>query len=76
VPWQDRIVIDPEIASGQPIVKGTRLSVEFLIDLLAQGWTEQQVLDNYPTITRDDLLACFSYAGELLREEAVYPLKA
>jgi len=74
--WRERIEINPEIAAGRPIVRGTRLTVEFLIDLLAQGWSEQQVLENYPAITREDLLACLRYAGELLQEERVYPLKA
>lgn len=74
--WQDKIEIDSEIAFGKPVVKGTRLTVEFLIDLLAQGWSEQEVLDNYPTITKEDLLACLSYARELLQEERVYPIKA
>ena len=55
--WRERIEVNPEIAAGRPIVKGTRLTVEFLIDLLAQGWSEQEVLENYPAITREDLLA-------------------
>jgi len=45
--WQDRIIIDPRIVVGKPVVKGTRLAVEFMVELLAQGWTEQQILDNY-----------------------------
>ena len=73
--WRERSEINPEIAAGRPIVKGTRLTVELLIDLLAQGWSEQEVLENYPTITREDLLACLHYAGELHQEERVYPHK-
>lgn len=49
--WQDRIVVDPEILVGKPVVKGTRLAVEFIIDLLAQGWTEAEILRNYPGLT-------------------------
>ena len=61
--WRDRIAIDPEILVGKPVVKGTRLAVEFVIDLLAQGWTEAEILRNYPGLAREDILACLAYAG-------------
>jgi len=73
--WQERIVIDPGILVGKPVVKGTRLAVEFIVDLLAQGWTEAQVLRNYPGLTREDIQACLSYASAVLRTERVYPLE-
>jgi len=73
--WQERIVIDPGILVGKPVVKGTRLAVEFIVDLLAQGWTEAQVLQNYPGLTREDIQACLSYASAVLRTERVYPLE-
>lgn len=73
---QDRIVIDPEILVGKPVVRGTRLAVEFIIDLLAQGWSEAEVLRNYPGLTREDILACLAYAGQRLKAERVYPLPA
>jgi uncharacterized protein (DUF433 family) len=60
---QDRIVIDPEILVGKPVVKGTRLAVEFIIDLLAQGWTRAEILRNYPGLTQEDIQACLAYAG-------------
>ncbi len=72
--WEGRIVIEPEILCGKPIVKGTRLAVEFLVDLLAQGWTEAEILKNYPGITREDILACLAYASAVLRAEKVYPV--
>ena len=62
--WQERIVIDPDILVGKPTIKGTRLAVEFIIDLLAQGWSEDEILRNYPGITIDDIHACLSYASE------------
>ena len=65
--WQDRIVIDPGVLSGKPIVKGTRLAVEFIVELLAQGWTEAEILKNYPGITREDILACLAYARDALK---------
>jgi uncharacterized protein (DUF433 family) len=72
--WPDRIVVDPTILVGKPVVRNTRLSVEFLVGLLAQGWTEQQILDNYPGLTHEDVLACLQYASEVLRSERVYPV--
>ncbi|MBL8747382.1 MAG: DUF433 domain-containing protein [Phycisphaerae bacterium] len=74
--WQDRISIDPEVLVGKPVVRGTRLSVEFIVDLLAQGWAEAEVLKNYPGLTREDVLACLAYARERLSAERVYPLSA
>jgi uncharacterized protein (DUF433 family) len=72
VDWKDRIHINPEILVGKPVIKGTRLAVEFIIDLLAQGWTEEEILRNYPGITREDIQACLAYASEILRVERVY----
>jgi uncharacterized protein (DUF433 family) len=72
--WQERIVLDPEVLSGKPVVKGTRLAVEFIIELLAQGWTEADILRNYPGLAREDIKACLGYASEALRVEKVYPL--
>lgn len=74
--WQERIIIDPAVLTGKPVVKGTRLAVEFIIGLLAQGWPEEEVLRNYPGLTREDILACLAYAGEILQAERVYPLEA
>jgi uncharacterized protein (DUF433 family) len=73
--WRDRIVADPKILVGKPIVRGTRISVELIVDLLADGWTTEQILDSYPTISAEDIRACLAYAGQLLREERVLPLK-
>ncbi len=69
---RDRIEIDPDILVGKPVVKGTRLSVDFLLSLLAQGWTEAEILRNYPGLEREDLLACWAYAAEALSQEKVY----
>ena len=72
--WQDRIAVDPVVLVGKPVVKGTRLSVEFIIDLLAQGWTEEDILRNYPGLTSEDIQACLAYASMVLRAEKVYTL--
>ena len=69
----NRIVIDPDILCGKPIIRGTRLSVQFVVGLLAQGWPVQRVVDNYPGIEADDVYACLEYANELLQAERVYP---
>jgi uncharacterized protein (DUF433 family) len=58
---QSRITIDPNILVGKPIIKGTRLAVELIIDLLAQGWTNDEILRNYPGITLEDIQACLAF---------------
>lgn len=72
--WQKYIYSEPQILLGKPTVKGTRLSVEFLLGLFAVGWTQQQVLENYPTLTPEALRAVFAFAAECMREEALYTL--
>lgn len=72
--WRERITLDAEVLAGKPVVRGTRLAVEFVIDLLAQGWTEADILRNYPGLTREDIQACLGYASAALRVERVYPL--
>ena len=72
--WRERIVIDPGILVGKPVVRGTRLAVEFIVDLLAQGWSEAQILENYPGLTPEDIRACLAYASAVLKSERVYPL--
>jgi uncharacterized protein (DUF433 family) len=73
--WRDRITIDPDILVGKPIIKGTRLAVEFILDLMSQGWSEGDILENYPGLNREDIRACFSYASETISSETVYPVK-
>jgi uncharacterized protein (DUF433 family) len=67
--WHDHIHTDPEILGGKPVVKGTRLSVDFILSLLAVGWSEAQVFEGYPHLTRDDLQAIFAYASESVQDE-------
>ena len=73
--WRDRITVDPRILVGKPVVKGTRISVEMVVDLLAAGWTYDQILDGYPTLKADDVRACLAYASDLLHAEKVFPLE-
>ena len=69
--WQDRITIDANVLAGKPIIKGTRMSVEFVIDLLGRGWTTAQVLREYDHLTTDDIQACLAYASDVLKSEKV-----
>lgn len=71
-----RITLDPAILVGKPVIRGTRLSVEFIIGLMAEGWTEADILRNYPGVSREDIAACLGYARDLLQSEKVYPSAA
>jgi uncharacterized protein (DUF433 family) len=72
--WEDRIALDPRILAGKPVIRGTRLAVEFIIELLAEGWSYEDILQNYPQLTREDILASLRWASEILHAERVYPL--
>lgn len=72
--WRDRISVDPGILVGKPVVTGTRISVEHVLDILAAGWTVPQILENYPTLTEPDIRACLSYASDVLHGERVYAI--
>ncbi len=72
--WQDRIGFDPGVLGGKPVVKGTRLAVEKIVELMAAGWSEQQIIENHPGISHDDIAACLFYASEVLKSERVVTL--
>jgi uncharacterized protein (DUF433 family) len=72
--WQPYIHSDPKILVGKPVVKGTRLAVEFLLGLYAAGWTEAQILESYPTLTPEALRAVHAFAAESVQEERFYTL--
>ncbi|QDU91543.1 hypothetical protein Pla175_49720 [Pirellulimonas nuda] len=63
MPLPDRIVLDPSVLVGKPAVKGTRIAVEFVLELLANEWSEQQILENYPGLEHDDITACLNHAS-------------
>jgi uncharacterized protein (DUF433 family) len=67
--WKDRIIVDPDILVGKPTIKGTRISVELILDRAADGWSTADILAAYPRLTREDVLAALSFAAELFREE-------
>ena len=70
--WNNRIEIKSDVLAGKPVVKSTRLSVEFLLGLFAEGWTEQQVLENYPQLAREDLQAVFAFSAACLHDEQFF----
>lgn len=72
--WRERIVCDPDILLGKPVVNGTRLSVELILGWLAQGWTQEMLIESYPQLSREDVLAALAYAAEMLREESYLTL--
>ena len=63
--WKDRIEVNPAVLVGKPIIKGTRISVELILDRLADGWTMEDVLASYPHVSREDVLAALSFAQGL-----------
>ena len=71
-----RIVLDSSVLAGKPVIRGTRISVDFVIGLMADGSSEADILKNYPGLSRDDLSACLAYARDMLRSEKVYPSAA
>lgn len=72
--WRNYIHSDPHVLVGKPVVKGTRLSVEFILGLFAAGWAEIQVLESYPTLTSDDIRAVFAFAVECMQDEILYAM--
>jgi uncharacterized protein (DUF433 family) len=71
---RERITVDPKVLSGKPIIKGTRIAVEFILELLANSWTVEDILKNYPQLKREDVAAALKYAAEILKEEKAYTL--
>jgi uncharacterized protein (DUF433 family) len=70
--FKKRIEINPHILVGKPIIKGTRISVEFILQLLANGWDIPTVLKNYPQLTKKDILAALEYSHQVIKEEKVF----
>ncbi len=62
--WQEHITANPEVLVGKPIIKGTRLSVDFILELLANGWPESEILRNYPGLTLEDIRVCLAYENQ------------
>ncbi len=72
--WKERIEVNPNILVGKPIIKGTRLGVDFILELLAQGWTTDEIIRNYPQLKKEDILAALEYSAHALKLELIYPI--
>jgi uncharacterized protein (DUF433 family) len=72
--WKGHITADNSVLLGKPTIKGTRISVEFLVKLLAAGWTEEQILENYPRLKKEDIQAAFAYIYECIQDGLMYDL--
>lgn len=76
IEWHERIVADPDIMLGKPVIRGTRIAVELILEKLAAGETTTDLLAAYPHLTQDDLQAALAYAADSLRSETIFPLAA
>lgn len=74
--WRQHIEVKPEVLVGKPVIRGTRLSVELILQMIAAGVSYEEILDNYPGLTQQDVQACVAYAAELVATERVFPLSA
>lgn len=72
--WHEHIRSDPEILAGKPAIRGTRLSVEFLLGLMAEGWTEREILESYPQLSPEDMRALFAFASECVKDGRAYAI--
>lgn len=70
--WQEYIHSDPKIVGGKPVIKGTRLSIEFILERLADGWTEPMLLESYPRLTSEALRAVYAYLLEMAKDGILY----
>lgn len=74
--WREHIEINPGVLLGKPVVKGTRIAVELVLDMIAAGVPDGEILDNYPRLSSEDIRACIAYAADVIRSERVMPLSA
>ena len=72
--YKERITIDPNIMLGKPVIKGTRVTVELILKKLSEGMSMKELLETYPHLKKEDILAALRYAKGVLRHEEVYPL--
>jgi uncharacterized protein (DUF433 family) len=72
--WHERIITDDNVLCGKPIIKDTRISVEFIIELLSEGWKIEDVLKNYPQLAEEDIMAALKYSAEVVKREKTFAL--
>ncbi|CAN5239355.1 hypothetical protein BH20ACI1_BH20ACI1_14490 [soil metagenome] len=74
IDWRKHIHSDEKILAGKPVVKNTRISVELILELLSNGWTEEMILESYPQLTAEDIKAVFAYLRDCVQQELYFPL--
>ncbi len=73
--WNERIISDKNVLLGKPVIKGTRISVEFILERLADGWKEEKLLYSYPHLKKQDIQAVFSYTNEYVKDGLIVELR-
>ena len=71
-----RITVDPQVMTGKPVIRGTRLAVDLIVRMVAQGIPEMEILREYPRLTTDDIRAALTYAADVVAHEDVFPVAA
>ncbi|HEV8082591.1 MAG TPA: DUF433 domain-containing protein [Chitinophagaceae bacterium] len=74
--WQDYIVSDMQVLLGKPAIRGTRISVELILELFSNGWTEKQIIESYPSVSAESLRAVFAYLKECIQQELYFSISA
>jgi uncharacterized protein (DUF433 family) len=74
--WQNHIISDKQVLLGKPTIRGTRISVELILELFSAGWTEKQVLESYPSISSESVRAVFAYLKDCIQQELYFPISA
>ena len=74
--WKERIISDKNVLLGKPVIKGTRISVEFILERLANGWSESKILESYPHVKKKDLQAVFSYLNDFVKDGLMVEIRS
>ncbi|HEV7379113.1 MAG TPA: DUF433 domain-containing protein [Dyadobacter sp.] len=74
--WHEHISLNPEVMVGKPVIKGTRITVELILEKLGNGWTEEQLLESYPHLSVNSIKACLLYAADLVKNEIIHDIAA
>ncbi|MCE7042996.1 DUF433 domain-containing protein [Dyadobacter sp. CY312] len=74
--WQEYISLNPQVMTGKPVIKGTRITVELILERLGNGWTTEQLLESYPHLSADSIRACLLYAVDSVKNEIIHDIAA
>lgn len=72
--WKEHIVSDSKVLLGKPVIKGTRISVEFIMERLADGWSVEEITENYPRVTQESISAVYAFVYEFIKDSMLYPV--